>query len=103
MGDVIILQNGRLLDPVTGLDTTGSLWLKDGIIIPAEEQLPENSQVFDVQGKWIVPGLIDMHVHLREPGREDEETVRTGSRAAAHGGVTSVAAMPNTEWETGLS
>ncbi|MEA3466962.1 MAG: dihydroorotase [Thermodesulfobacteriota bacterium] len=93
---ITILQNGRLIDPVTGVDETGDLWIKDGFIIPAQEKIPENSQYFDLQGKWIVPGLIDMHVHLREPGEEYKETVESGTRAAAAGGFTAVACMPNT-------
>ncbi len=97
MSDMIILQNGRLLDPTTGTDKTGDLWIKDGKIIPAESQIPENCRVEDVTGKWIVPGLIDMHVHLREPGEEYKETVESGTRAAAAGGFTAVACMPNTK------
>ena len=97
MSNMIILQNGRLLDPRTGLDTTGDLWIRDGKIVPAEAQVPENSRVEDVSGKWVVPGLIDMHVHLREPGEEYKETVESGTRAAAAGGFTAVACMPNTK------
>ena len=92
----IILQNGRLIDPAAGVDTLGDLWIEDGVIVPAQETIPENSQIFDLQGKWIVPGLIDMHVHLREPGEEYKETVESGTRAAAAGGFTAVACMPNT-------
>ncbi len=93
----MILQNGRLLDPVNGVDANGDLWLQNGIIVPAQKHIPENSLVFDLQGKWIVPGLIDMHVHLREPGEEYKETVASGTRAAAAGGFTAVACMPNTQ------
>ncbi len=93
---VTILQNGRLIDPVDGVDVIGDLWLQDGVIVPVQEHLPENNLLFDVQGKWIVPGLIDMHVHLRDPGEEYKETVATGTRAAAAGGFTAVACMPNT-------
>jgi len=93
---VTILQNGRLIDPAGGVDVAGDLWLQDGVIVPAREHLPENNLVFDLQGKWIVPGLIDMHVHLRDPGEEYKETVATGTRAAAAGGFTAVACMPNT-------
>ncbi len=96
MTDLIILQNGRLLDPVTGVDETGDLWIKDDLIITGEKQIPDNAKVIDVQGKWIVPGLIDMHVHLREPGEEYKETVESGTRAAAASGFTAVACMPNT-------
>ncbi|MBU0944290.1 MAG: dihydroorotase [Proteobacteria bacterium] len=93
---ITILQNGRLIDPVSGIDVSGDLWLENGVIIPARESFPENSLVFDLQGKWIVPGLIDMHVHLRDPGEEYKETVASGTRAAAAGGFTAVACMPNT-------
>ncbi len=93
---ITILQNGRLIDPVSGVDEKGDLWIESGFIIPAQEKIPENSQLFDLQGKWIVPGLIDMHVHLREPGEEYKETVESGTRAAAAGGFTAVACMPNT-------
>ena len=96
MTTVIVLQNGRLIDPVTGVDEQGDLWIEDGQIVSPRENLPEKSQVFDVQGKWIVPGLIDMHVHLREPGEEYKETIESGTRAAAAGGFTAVACMPNT-------
>jgi len=92
----IVLQNGRLLDPVTGVDVKGDLWIEDGVIVPARETIPDDSLVFDVQNKWIVPGLIDMHVHLREPGEEYKETIKSGTMAAAAGGFTAVACMPNT-------
>jgi dihydroorotase len=91
-----ILQNGRLIDPVNSVDGPGDLWIEDGIIVSPREHIPENSQVFDVKGKWVVPGLIDMHVHLREPGEEYKETIESGTRAAAAGGFTAVACMPNT-------
>ncbi len=97
MSNMIILQNGRIIDPATKVDVVGDLWLKDGYIISAEQEIPADSQVFDMQGKWIVPGLIDMHVHLREPGEEYKETVESGTRAAAAGGFTAVACMPNTK------
>ncbi len=96
MSDLLILQNGRILDPVTGVDETGDLWIKDGRIVQGDKQIPETANIIDVQGKWIVPGLIDMHVHLREPGEEYKETVESGTRAAAAGGFTAVACMPNT-------
>ncbi len=97
MSNLLVLQNGRLLDPVTGVDETGDLWIKDGLIAQGEEQIPENAKIINVQGKWITPGLIDMHVHLREPGEEYKETVESGTRAAAAGGFTAVACMPNTK------
>ena len=91
-----VLQNGRIIDPVSGVDSIGDLWIKDGVTISPEETLPENCQLFDLQGKWVVPGLIDMHVHLREPGEEYKETIESGTKAAAAGGFTAVACMPNT-------
>ena len=94
---MLILQNGRILDPVTGTDTVADLWVEDGVIVSAQEKIPAGSQIFDVQGSWIVPGLIDMHVHLREPGEEYKETIESGTRAAAAGGFTAVACMPNTQ------
>jgi len=94
---IIILQSGRLLDPVTKTDETGDLWIKDGVLVSAEQPIPETAQLIDVQGKWVVPGLIDMHVHLREPGEEYKETIESGTRAAAAGGFTAVACMPNTK------
>lgn len=93
----IVLRNGRLLDPVTGLDQEGDLWICDGTIVPAQADIPNNSRVEDVSGKWVVPGLIDMHVHLREPGEEYKETIQSGTRAAAAGGFTGVACMPNSQ------
>ncbi|RUM40845.1 MAG: dihydroorotase [Desulfocapsa sp.] len=96
MSEMIVLQNGRLLDPVTGHDATGDLWIRDGRIVTADGEIPADSRVEDVSGKWVVPGLIDMHVHLREPGEEYKETVESGTRAAAAGGFTAVACMPNT-------
>ena len=96
MESLIILQNGRLLDPSTGLDDSGDLWLQGGVIVPIGDSIPENSRVIDLQGKWIVPGLIDMHVHLREPGEEYKETIASGTKAAAVGGFTAVVCMPNT-------
>jgi dihydroorotase len=95
-GTTIILQNGRLIDATCNRDETGELWLEDGLVVPARDTVPEDSLVFDLQGKWIVPGLIDMHVHLREPGEEYKETIESGTRAAAAGGFTAVACMPNT-------
>lgn len=95
----IYIKNAHLLDPVSGVDTKDGLLIKNGIIT-AIGPLPANEsgiEVWDVNGALVVPGLMDMHIHLREPGREDEETITTGSDAAAAGGFTAVACMPNTE------
>ncbi len=96
-----ILKNVNLLNPEQNINQKGiDILLTDGIIskignLTKEDKL--NSQEFDFSGKFVVPGFFDMHVHLREPGREDEETVVTGCNAAANGGFTGIACMPNTE------
>ncbi len=91
----LLLQNGRIIDPANGVDIIGDLSIVAGRI--GEKASPSgNSRVIDCTGKWIVPGLIDMHVHLREPGEEYKETIASGTRAAAAGGFTAVACMPNT-------
>lgn len=102
MVQAVLLKNGRVIDPVNKLDKKASLLVEKGkikaIFTPRQKApaLPKNLLTIDVQGKWIVPGLIDMHVHLREPGEEYKETIESGSRAAAAGGFTAVACMPNT-------
>ncbi|KPJ99129.1 MAG: dihydroorotase [Desulfobacterales bacterium SG8_35] len=98
----ILLKNGRIIDPANKLDKKANILVEKGIIsaIFAPRQkapsLPKKLLSFDLQGKWVVPGLIDMHVHLREPGEEYKETIESGTRAAAAGGFTAVACMPNT-------
>jgi dihydroorotase len=95
----ILLRGGRLLNPASQTDDVLDVLIEDGKVVAVEPSIePEGGvRVIDVSGLVVAPGLVDMHVHLRDPGREDEETILTGSIAAAHGGVTSVAAMPNTE------
>lgn len=92
----MVLRNGRVIDPLSGEDGPADLFIDDGVIVAAKGEISADSLVFDLQGKWLVPGLIDMHVHLREPGAEYKETVESGTRAAAVGGFTAVACMPNT-------
>jgi dihydroorotase len=98
----ILLKNGRIIDPANRVDKKASLLVEKGkiqdIFTPRQKTppLPKKLQSIDLQGKWIVPGLIDMHVHLREPGEEHKETIETGTKAAAAGGFTAVACMPNT-------
>lgn len=93
----LLIKGGRVIDPANKVDATMDLLLVDGLIAQVGENLPiEDSQVLEATGKIVVPGLIDMHVHLREPGYEHKETIATGVRAAAAGGFTSVACMPNT-------
>ncbi|HJZ55782.1 MAG TPA: dihydroorotase [Gemmataceae bacterium] len=94
----LLLRNGRVIDPSQNLDTASELWLKDGLILGVGPQPGLTAdRVLDCAGMIVSPGLIDMHVHLREPGREEDETIATGTAAAVAGGVTSVACMPNTE------
>ncbi len=95
----LLLAGGRIIDPVNGVDMAGDLLVADGRIHAVGTQLaaPAGAARIDLGGKWIVPGLIDMHVHLREPGEEYKETVASGTKAAAAGGFTAVAAMPNTK------
>lgn len=91
----LCIQGGRILDPASGRDEVGDLWIVEGKIRHTAPHGPVERTI-DARGKVVVPGLIDMHVHLREPGREDKETIASGTRAAAAGGYTSVCPMPNT-------
>ncbi|MBA2565218.1 MAG: dihydroorotase [Gemmatimonadetes bacterium] len=95
----LLLKGGRIVDPRAGIDARLDLRLEDGCVAEVGERLAarEHARVIDCSGKVVVPGLIDAHVHLREPGREDEETIESGSLAALAGGFTSVLAMPNTD------
>src|SRR6266436_1671088 len=92
------ITNGRVIDPAQGIDQVTDLWIQDETILGLGPQpTAQADRVIDASGKIVCPGLIDMHVHLREPGREEDETIATGTAAALAGGVTSVACMPNTE------
>src|SRR5690348_14638078 len=92
------IANGRVIDPSQGIDQVADLWVKGDTVLGIGPQPgAQADRVLDAAGKIVCPGLIDMHVHLREPGREEDETIRTGTAAALAGGVTSVACMPNTE------
>ncbi len=93
----LLLKNGRIVDPASGTDRARDVLVVDGKIAKIDDRIPEeDSQVIDLKGFVVCPGFIDMHVHLREPGQEWKETVATGTRAAAAGGFTGVACMPNT-------
>jgi dihydroorotase len=95
----ILLRGGRVIDPSRGLDETSDVLLQQGKIAAVGRNLgtPDGAEVVDATGKVVAPGLIDLHVHLREPGQEDLETVASGAMAAAAGGFTAVCAMPNTD------
>lgn len=92
----ICLKSARLLDPDQGLDQTGDIVIENGIITKVGSG-GSGDKVWDLQGAIVCPGFFDLHVHLREPGFEDAETIRSGQEAAAAGGFTAVACMPNTE------
>lgn len=96
MSKIIVLKNGRIIDPLQKRDEIADLWVCDGLIVPPGAVDSAGADIYDLSGYWVVPGLIDMHVHLREPGEEYKETIETGTRAAAAGGFTAVACMPNT-------
>jgi dihydroorotase len=94
----LLLKNGRVVDPLADLDGVCDVLIRDGIIVEVGRGLKlEKGETVDCKGTVILPGLVDAHTHLREPGREDEETVASGTRAAAAGGYTAVCAMANTE------
>lgn len=94
----LLLKGGRVVDPQNGLDETMDVLIQEGKVVAVDTAIgAEDARVLDVRGKVVLPGLIDMHVHLREPGREDEETIETGTLAAARGGFVAVACMPNTD------
>jgi dihydroorotase len=95
----LLIRNGRVIDPASGTDLQQDLLVEDGLIArsgPRLERTVAGAEVLDAGGKVVCPGLIDIHVHLREPGYEYKETVATGTRAAAAGGFTAVACMANT-------
>jgi dihydroorotase len=93
----LLLKGGRIVDPVQNFDKIADLLIEDGFISEIGERLSlAGLEVFDAQGLVITPGLVDMHVHLREPGLEAKEDIASGTRAAAAGGFTTIACMPNT-------
>lgn len=94
----LLLKNARVIDPACGLDKVADIIIRDGKIVEVGSNLAiEKGVERDLSGKIVVPGLVDMHVHLREPGYEQKEDIASGTRAAAHGGFTAVCCMPNTK------
>jgi len=97
MSQAICLTNGLIIDPANRREEIGEVRILDGRIIGPEDAGATDCITYDLNGMWVVPGLVDMHVHLREPGEEYKETIESGCRAAAAGGFTAVACMPNTK------
>lgn len=102
----LIVAGGKVIDPASGLSKIGDVYIKGKKIAKIEtknlldlkrSKKSKDDRIIDASGKVVTPGLIDMHTHLREPGREDEETIYTGSQAAVAGGFTCICCMPNTE------
>ena len=94
----LLIQHGRVVDPVSGTVSIQDLYIENGKVVQLEKDIrQEADQVIDADGLVVCPGLVDMHVHLRDPGLTYKEDIFTGTAAAAHGGVTSVACMANTD------
>lgn len=94
----ILIKNGRLIDPANGIDAQLDLFLDQGVVARVGKNLNDQAdEVIDASGKLVTPGLIDIHVHLRDPGLEYKEDIASGTRSAVVGGFTAVACMPNTQ------
>mgnify|MGYP001782883762 FL=1 len=94
----LILKGGRVINPAERFDEVADVLIEDGKIAAIGKDLAaEGAEVYDAAGKLVTPGLIDMHTHFREPGQEAKEDFESGSKAAAAGGYTTVATMPNTK------
>jgi dihydroorotase len=97
----LLIRGGRVVDPSAGVDRSDDLLVRDGHVVAVgrsgAQPVGRVDETIDAAGLIVTPGLVDMHVHLREPGREEDETIETGTRAAVAGGFTSVACIPNTE------
>jgi dihydroorotase len=96
MTTIFLIKGARILDPVTQKDALGDLYIERGVFAPVPAILPPGAVVVEADGLVAVPGFVDLHVHLREPGHEAAETVESGCLAAARGGFTTIVAMPNT-------
>ena len=94
----LLIKNGRVIDPASKLDAESDILVEDGRIAKVKEKIKGKAdKVIDAKGCFVMPGFIDLHVHLRDPGFEEKETVVTGAKAAARGGFTTILAMPNTK------
>lgn len=92
----LLIQNGRVVDPSQELDAHLDVLIEDGVVARVDKRIKADVETIDAKGLIVVPGLIDLHTHLREPGQEHKETIATGTRAAVAGGYTAVCAMANT-------
>jgi len=94
----LLIKKGRVVDPANNLDEIADILVENGKISKVAKNISVSTdKIIDATDKIIMPGIVDIHVHLREPGREDKETISSGTKAALKGGVTSVVAMPNTQ------
>ncbi len=93
----LLIQNGQVIDPASQTNEVMDILVENGILSKMQKKITEQAdKVIDASGNWVIPGLIDVHVHLREPGYEYKETIATGTRSAAKGGFTTICPMPNT-------
>ena len=94
---ITCIKNGLIINPKTQMEEVNDLWIKEGkVVYIGKEYSEEANEIIDATGKWVVPGLIDLHVHFRAPGYEHKEDIESGAKAAAKGGFTTVCCMPNT-------
>ena len=94
----MIIKQGLLIDPKNDIEAVKDILIKDGKVIQIADHIEEqDTRIIDAKGLWVMPGAIDLHVHLREPGFEHKETIESGCKSAAKGGVTTICAMPNTK------
>ncbi|MBD3272707.1 MAG: amidohydrolase family protein [Elusimicrobia bacterium] len=96
----LLITHGRVINPATGMNRIADVLIEDGTVrrvAPRIRASRKGMRILNARNKWVIPGVIDMHVHLREPGREDQETIHTGTRAAALSGTTQVVCMANTQ------
>ena len=94
----ILIQNGHVLDPESKTEGIDDILVEEKKIVKVAEHITDAAdKVIDAKGCFVMPGFIDLHVHLRDPGLEYKETLKTGGDAAARGGVTTICAMPNTK------
>ncbi|MFP4282968.1 MAG: dihydroorotase, partial [Opitutales bacterium] len=96
MNERLLIRQGRLIDPAREIDTVTDLRIAGGRVVDSFAEGDEGATVFDAQGLVVAPGLVDIHVHLRDPGQTQKEDIASGTRAAAAGGFTTVVCMPNT-------